>query len=174
MEQKYDMEYLLKLAEQRERTKKLQKEWKEKHPEKQKEYSKRHYTPVNQMTQEQKEIYLLRLNEQKEKKRKSRQKSPEKYLLDIARRRAESKGMDFSITEEDIPVPKVCPVLGIELCLTNDKIMDNSPSLDRLDQNKGYIKGNVMVMSFLANSMKRTATAEQLIKFADWIYSTFE
>lgn len=140
MEQKYDMEYLLKLAEQRERTKKLQKEWKEKHPEKQKEYSKRHYTPVNQMTQEQKEIYLEKANVQKERKRQSRREAPEKYLLELAKQRANKKGMEFTITESDIFVPKICPVLGIELCLTNDKIMDNSPSLDRLDQARVILK----------------------------------
>jgi len=72
-----------------------------------------------------------------------------------------------------IEYPKVCPVLGIELDW-NVKInggQDNSPSLDRIDSTKGYIKGNVMLMSTLANKMKQNATPEHLVKFSKYMLS---
>ena len=77
------------------------------------------------------------------------------------------------ITWEGIEYPKVCPVLGIELDW-NVKMnggQDNSPSLDRIDSTKGYVLGNVMMMSRLANCMKQNATSEQLINFSKYMLS---
>ena len=62
-----------------------------------------------------------------------------------------------------IEYPKVCPVFGIEL-EWEERVNgghDNSPSLDRIDSTKGYVKGNVMIMSNLANRMKSNSTLEQ-------------
>ena len=66
---------------------------------------------------------------------------------------------------EAIEYSKVCPVLGIELDWGMNGIQPNSPSLDRIDPTKGYIPGNVMIMSTLANRMKQNATPEQLKQF---------
>tara|TARA_R110001592_G_scaffold83874_1_gene248406 strand:- start:5926 stop:6570 length:645 start_codon:yes stop_codon:yes gene_type:complete len=64
---------------------------------------------------------------------------------------------------EAIEYPKVCPVLGIKLSWKGkgNGGQDNSPSLDRIDSTKGYIPGNVMIMSSLANRMKSNSTLEQ-------------
>ena len=48
-----------------------------------------------------------------------------------------------------------------------------TPSLDRIDPTKGYIKGNVWVITKRANTMKNSATREELLKFADNIYKYF-
>ena len=63
---------------------------------------------------------------------------------------------------------KVCPILKIELDWKSKRNggHDNSPSLDRIDPTKGYIPGNVMMMSNLANKMKNNATPEQLKQFS--------
>jgi hypothetical protein len=76
------------------------------------------------------------------------------------------KRVPFSILPEDVIIPSHCPYLNIPLEPGIGYVTDNSPSLDRIDNLKGYIPGNIQVISFLANSMKRNATEEQLIAFA--------
>lgn len=99
-------------------------------------------------------------------------KSPAAYLYRIAKHRAKKKGIEFSIEVGDIVLPTHCPILGIELTMHSDGTTggkNNSYSLDRIDTTQGYVKGNVHVISFLANSMKRNATPRELLCFASWI-----
>lgn len=93
---------------------------------------------------------------------------PEKRLIWAARKRAKEKGLEFDIEESDIHVPTHCPYLNIELVphVPRGNKRDQCMSLDRVDNSKGYIKGNVEVISHLANSMKNSASQEQLILFA--------
>lgn len=86
----------------------------------------------------------------------------------IARARvsAERRGIEFSITADDIEMPVRCPYLGIELQYGNEEIGDNSASLDRVDSSRGYVTGNIQTVSFLANKMKSHATNDQLVAFA--------
>lgn len=98
-------------------------------------------------------------------------------LCSVARQRAKKRGIEFSITKHDIQVPTHCPVLGIELRVNQDTGAggkDDSFSLDRIDPTKGYVPGNVQVISHKANSMKFTATKEELIAFANWILKTYD
>lgn len=88
-----------------------------------------------------------------------------------AKSRAKIKGLEFNITVKDIFIPDVCPALKIPLEHHKGKYQDNSPSLDRINPNLGYIKGNVRVISALANKMKSSANEEQLQMFAKWILS---
>ena len=66
---------------------------------------------------------------------------------------------------------KTCPVFNFQLSwdTQNKKILKYSPSLDRINPDLGYVKGNVRWLSNLANSMKNNATEEELKKFANWI-----
>ena len=82
-----------------------------------------------------------------------------------AKARAEKYDYDFNIEESDIIVPEICPLLEIPIYCGDKDNYENSPSLDRIDNNKGYIKGNVWVISKKANSMKNSATREELNKF---------
>ena len=83
----------------------------------------------------------------------------------------------IELEKEDIIIPTHCPVLGIELKLSELSKNGGAPysySLDRINPELGYIKGNVMVMSHLANSMKNNATKEQLISFSNWVRKNYE
>lgn len=94
---------------------------------------------------------------------------PERRILQGARRRAEKYGLPFDLTEEDIEIPDVCPALGIPLIQATGRATDNSPSLDRIEPEKGYIKTNVRVISNRANVLKRDATWAELKKLARYM-----
>lgn len=77
--------------------------------------------------------------------------------------------MEFNITEEDIPVPKCCPILGIPLRFGEGRVIDNTPSVDRIDNSKGYIKGNVRVISHRANKLKSDITVAQVKRLLQYM-----
>lgn len=77
------------------------------------------------------------------------------YSLTIeCRARARKRGLPFNITKEDLVVPEFCPVLGIRLQPRQGRLADNCPTVDRVNPAKGYVKGNVAVISWLANRLK--------------------
>jgi hypothetical protein len=101
-----------------------------------------------------------------------RLRHPERTLLIQARARSKKKEIHFDLAEKDIVIPENCPVFGFKLEWNLGKGAGgqaNSISLDRIDNNKGYIPGNVQVISSLANRMKAAATPEQLVQFAQWV-----
>ena len=88
--------------------------------------------------------------------------SPETVMLWRAKNRAKSQGVPFDITEEDIKIPDYCPVYAIPLSRSNGKPSDGSPSLDKVIPELGYVKGNVRVISNLANRRKSDSSEEDL------------
>ena len=97
-----------------------------------------------------------------------RRKLPNR-LLNAAKARARTHNLEFTITLEDIVVPTHCPLLGIELRVAEGRTSSkaHSPSLDRFDCSKGYIKGNVWVISQRANTMKSDATLDELVMLVE-------
>lgn len=91
-----------------------------------------------------------------------RENNKEKVLLQYAKKRARKKDLPFSIVEEDITIPDVCPVLGIPLFSGEGYAIDNSPNIDRIIPEKGYVAGNIRVISQRANRIKNDATVEEL------------
>jgi hypothetical protein len=96
--------------------------------------------------------------------RRAREKYPERKMLSRAKDRARKLGLPFEITVDDIVVPKICPVLGIPLRVGEELFTDNSPSLDRIDPQRGYVKDNVVVLPYRANRIKNNGTLEELEK----------
>lgn len=85
-------------------------------------------------------------------------------LLDKIRQRARDRGLPFNITPDDLlPWPTHCPVLGVPLRYDNPRTRaGDSPSVDRFNNDAGYVRGNVRVISQRANLLKNSATAEEL------------
>lgn len=76
--------------------------------------------------------------------------------------RARRRSIPFDLTPDDIVIPERCPVLGLVLSPNVGHAAPNSPSLDRIDPSKGYVRGNVQVISQRANALKRDATADEI------------
>lgn len=89
-------------------------------------------------------------------------KDPRKRLLKKAKERAKTYGREFALSLEDIVVPKHCPLLGIPLKVGNRRVKNNSPTIDRKNSAKGYVRGNVWVISWRANRIKSDATLREL------------
>ena len=98
----------------------------------------------------------------------------ERNLFQQAQYRSKTKGIPFDIEISDIVIPEVCPILGLPLKKSIDGNRDLSPSLDRIDNTKGYIKGNIQVISSKANTMKHTANKDELINFSNWVRENYE
>lgn len=89
-------------------------------------------------------------------------------LLRRAKTRAIKKGLEFNITKNDISIPVYCPIFKIKLEKSSKYNHPNSYSLDRIDNTKGYIKGNVHIISWRANNLKKDGTHEEFEKLAEW------
>jgi len=95
-------------------------------------------------------------------------KNPAKSILVSAKTRANRNGLEFNLTLDDIQIPEYCPILNILLGSLRGSRTNNTPSLDRIDNSKGYVKGNVHVVSWIANRLKGIATLEQLSILGQW------
>jgi hypothetical protein len=88
-----------------------------------------------------------------------------------ARTRAKKQNIPFSISVDYLlsvyPKDGLCPVFKIKMEWAGDRI--NSPSLDRLSPEIGYIEGNVNWISWKANMIKSVGTASEHRTVADWI-----
>lgn len=89
-------------------------------------------------------------------------------MLRNARYRAKRDGLPCTITEEDLELPSHCPVLGRRLVLSEGRQggCDDSPSLDKIVPELGYVPGNIIVVSQKANRLKNQLSTEQLVAFA--------
>lgn len=63
-----------------------------------------------------------------------------------------------------------CPVFGTPFVfLGAGRVHNESPTVDRLDPAKGYIRGNIVVISQRANAIKSNAGWRQIRRVADWL-----
>lgn len=84
---------------------------------------------------------------------------------------AKKRGIPFelSLTDlYDLDYPLTCPILGIPLRFNVGQVKDNSYSVDRIDNSKGYSIDNIQVISYKANILKNNATIEELKLFSKY------
>lgn len=85
----------------------------------------------------------------------------ENTMLARCKSRAKKLGLAFDLTVEDIRIPERCPCLGVMFVRNNGRSPCN-PSVDRIDPSKGYVRGNVWVISRRANTIKNNASLDEL------------
>lgn len=83
-------------------------------------------------------------------------------------------GAEFGITIEDIrdvlPKDMKCPALGVAMeAGKKGRPTDVSPTLDRLNNDWGYVPGNIAVISYAANRAKGGMCAAELERIAAWM-----
>ena len=155
-------------------------------PTNRKEYSKKYY-------QDNKESILIQQKnyraDNKEKVRDMKRKYRSNYFnimkytdismpfLNYKIGKMKERSNDVTLTAEEllelIPKDLKCPVFGIKFSFGkgNDwKFKQYSMSVDRIDNNKGYHKDNVVIVSSKANTMKSSATLKELYQVADFYY----
>lgn len=95
-----------------------------------------------------------------------------------ARHRAKKSSIPFDVTFLDFDIPEVCPLRGVAFKVGTGQHTEDSPTLDRKDPRRGYVKGNVWVISHKANRLKGQLTPNELRTFCenvlalDWITCT--
>ena len=96
--------------------------------------------------------------------------NPKREMLAAARKRARITGVPFDLEESDVEIPATCPVLNIPLVMSRGRRgpRDASPTLDRIICSRGYVRGNVVVISWRANRLKSDATVEELARIVEW------
>ena len=91
------------------------------------------------------------------------------------KRQAKLRGYEFNLTKEYLesifPLNDLCPILKIKMSksMQRHSSVYSSASLDRIDNSKGYIKGNVHFISLKANTMKSDASITELKLFSSWV-----
>lgn len=94
------------------------------------------------------------------------------YISALYRARKEKCPFDIDFEYLKSIRSSICPVFGIVLSwgIWDRHPKPNSPSLDKIKPEYGYIKGNVCIISHMANSIKQNVGYEELYKVADWLH----
>ena len=128
-------------------------------------------------------IRINRITRNSLRKRQKEIDHPELLLLRSARVRARNLNLPFNIIAQDILdvwlKDNICPILGVKIHVRSLSERDNkpgatsiSPSLDRILPSKGYVKGNIIVLSNRANMLKNNVEDPEIfIRLANLLLS---
>ncbi len=110
-------------------------------------------------------------------------KDPTLQVWNSLKINAKKNGFPFEITKEYLrsiiqDAPKVCPALGIPMVMSeygkHKGKNANSPSIDKIIPELGYVEGNLIVITDMANRIKTNATPEQIIKVGEFYKKLLE
>jgi hypothetical protein len=99
-------------------------------------------------------------------------RNPLKYILQKAKARAKRDGVVFDVTEQDFDhLPLYCPIFpNIKLIYGygrgRKRQNDASATLDRIDNSRGYVRDNVVIISWRGNRLKNNSTPGELFQLA--------
>ena len=86
-------------------------------------------------------------------------------ILRSVRHNIKNRDLDFNLSIDDFNIPDFCPILNIELNFEKGrKINYQSPSLDRINNNYGYVPNNIRIISTRANTLKSDSSYEEYEK----------
>jgi hypothetical protein len=95
-------------------------------------------------------------------------------LYNRLKQSAKKRDIEFNLSLNDLNdlgFPLTCPILGIVLQHNTGSPKDNSYSIDRIDSSKGYVPGNIVVISFRANRIKNDSTLSELKSLVEYYES---
>jgi hypothetical protein len=146
------------------------KRWQAKNPEKVREAQRRRRAKDPDKTRRQGlDAYYRRGGKEVYKKMKSTPEGWRKWALSSAKQRAKKANLPFDISPADISIPDACPVFGTPFLFGTCTRDPNTPTLDRVDTSKGYVVGNVQVISWRANMLKGANTRESLQRLLKYV-----
>ncbi|PPD55712.1 MAG: hypothetical protein CTY12_00200 [Methylotenera sp.] len=101
----------------------------------------------------------------------------EKFAIKLFKstaRSAKRRNIEFNISYPHllslINSTTVCPILDVQLVIGNThKTKNTTPSIDRVNNNVGYIDNNIQIISWKANYLKRDATIVELNQIINYI-----
>ena len=164
----YSKKYRLENKEKiNEYGKKYYQENKEKRTESYKKYYQENKEKINEHS---KEYYQENKEKIIERNKQYRLENKERWMCTTSKVRAKQKNLPFNLSTEYLkeiwPEDNKCPALGINMKKGDFCVADHSPTLDRIIPKLGYIKGNVQVVSALANRIMSDATVNQVMAVA--------
>lgn len=110
-----------------------------------------------------------------ERQRDYTRRNPQVQCAHAASNRARAAGLPYDYRFlRTMTCPTLCPILGTEISFAygqGQRPRESVASFDQIVAGKGYVPGNVQIISMLANQMKSNATREQLALFARWVLS---
>lgn len=99
-----------------------------------------------------------------------RGKSHREKMLLWAKYRHKRGGFEgeYNLTESDLEWPEFCPALGIKFKYESqsNRRADDAPTIDRIDSSRGYVRGNVQILSRKANRIKNDGTPDEVMRVA--------
>lgn len=88
-------------------------------------------------------------------------------ILAAIKKKCKKKNIKYDIDRNYLktimPKNMVCPVMKKKMSIGR-KLHRYSPTIDRIVPEKGYVKGNLLIVSRIANSIKTDATIDQVEK----------
>jgi len=98
-------------------------------------------------------------------KQQQRRDDPHHVLFQKKKYAAQLRGVEFTLTPDDVVWQTHCPVLGMALDYSPSRgYRPNKPTFDRLDNAKGYTPENTRIISLKANSTKSDLTVDQITR----------